>query len=106
MGSLLQIPCPRIVAGLGHPQFQQPFRRLVDDGADGVQAIDEIALGISHRRRPSDDRQPRPPRPLRRDRLPPPPLLPVLVPPLPPPPPVPLPRREPPVPPPVLPPPR
>src|SRR3984893_18676455 len=49
-GSLLQIPRPGIVAGLRHPQFQQPLGRLVDDGADGMEAIDKVALGVSHRR--------------------------------------------------------
>src|SRR5258708_25115788 len=30
-GSLLQTPHPGIVARLGHPQFQQPLGRLIDE---------------------------------------------------------------------------
>src|ERR1700692_710936 len=87
--SLLQIPRPGIVARLGHPQLQQPLGRLVDDGADGMEAIDEIAFGVTPRRsaRGGPPAPPAPPPRLPRlDRPPPPPLPPpALPPPLPPP---------------------
>ena len=50
-GRALSSPGTRILARLRHPQLEHTLRRALDDCTNGMQAIDEIALALSHGRR-------------------------------------------------------